>query len=264
MSGVFWQDFPCSETDADAPVLVLLHGWGMHSVVWESFIPVLTPHASVRCIDLPGFGRSAGVPMPTTPEAMVDVLLDVVPASAVWMGWSLGGLLAMVMAARYPQRVSHLMLMAATPCFVQKQDWPCAMPAQEFDVFANAVKDDAALTLKRFLMLQCHGTTSHKQDLRFLQSCLVRQPAPSREALEQGLALLGNNDYRALLSTLSLPVLCLLGEHDALIPASVAPVLLSLLPSSMVRVVSGAAHVPFLSHPQVCRDAVLDLIGTVS
>lgn len=263
MSRIFYQDHPCTGSDVDVPTLVLLHGWGMYSAVWETFIPLLTPHAHVRCVDLPGFGRSAGVPMPTTPEAMVDLLLDVAPAQAVWVGWSLGGLLAMTMAARHPQRVSHLVLMAATPCFVQRDDWPCAMPAREFDVFANAVKEDAALTLKRFLMLQCHGSTSHKQDLRFLQSCMAQQPVSSCEIMGQGLSLLGDNDRRALLSALSLPVLCLLGEHDALVPASVAPALSSLLPLSMVRVVPGAAHVPFLSHPQACRDAVLDLIGTV-
>lgn len=264
MSGIFYQDHSCTGTDAVAPTLVLLHGWGMHSAVWEAFIPLLTPYAHVRCIDLPGSGRSSDMPMPASPEVVADLLLEVAPAQAVWIGWSLGGLLAMTMAARHPQRVSHLVLMAATPCFLQREDWHDAMSARDFGLFAEALQQDVALTLKRFLALQCHGSASHKQDLRFLQSCVAQQPVSSREVMDQALAVLGDNDRRTLLSTLSLPVLCLLGEYDALVPASVAPALSSLLPSSTVRVVPGAAHVPFLSHPQACRDAMLNLIGAVS
>lgn len=263
MNGIFYQDFPCLDA-TDAPVLVLLHGWGMHSAVWESFVPLLTPYAHVRCIDLPGFGRSAAVPIPSTLEMMADALLAVAPAQAVWLGWSLGGLLAMEIASRHPQRVSHLVLMTATPCFVQKNDWACAMPTAEFAAFSDVVQQDALPAMKRFLALQCQGSVSARQDLRILQSCVTRLPAPDGKVLIQGLALLGGHDRRTSLSTLSLPVLFLLGEHDALVPASVASSLSSVLPSSAIVVVKGAAHVPFLSHPQDCRDAVLNLIGVAS
>lgn len=260
MSGICYQDFPCSGA-TEAPVLVLLHGWGMHSGVWEGVLPMLTPHARVRCIDLPGFGRSAGMSMPPSLESTTDILHEVAPAQAVWMGWSLGGLVAMEMASRFPQRVSRLVLVAATPCFVQREDWPCAMPAEDFSFFADSVRQDPASALRRFLALQCQGSVSSRQDLRFLQSCIAQAPAPSGNELEQGLALLQASDRRAAFVTLSSPVLCLLGEHDALVPAGVASALLSLRPSSAVRVVEGAAHVPFLSQPRACADAVLDFIG---
>lgn len=260
MSGIFYQDFLCSGA-TDAPELVILHGWGMHSGVWAAFLPLLTPHARVRCIDLPGFGRSAGMPIPPSLESMMDALQHVAPAQAVWMGWSLGGVLAMEMASRFPQRVSRLVLMAATPCFVQRDDWPCAMPAQEFSAFSDSVRQDAASALKRFLALQCQGSVSSRQDLRFLQSCIAQAAAPSGKALEQGLALLRASDCRADFLALSMPVLCLFGEQDALVPASVASALSSLQPASTVRLIEGAAHVPFLSHPKTCADAVLHFIG---
>ncbi len=263
MSGIFYQDFPCSGA-TDAPVLVLLHGWGMHSGVWEAFLPLLTPHARVRCIDLPGFGRSAGLPVPTSLESMTGVLQDVAPAQSIWVGWSLGGLLAMEMASRFPLQVSRLVLIAATPCFVERDDWPVAMPAQEFSAFAESVRRDAASALTRFLVLQCQGSVSVRQDLRYLQSCMAQGMPASSEALQQGLALLGNSDCRARVSELSVPVLCLLGQKDALVPASVASAPSFLPPSSVVRVVEGAAHAPFLSHPTVCANAVRDFIGARS
>lgn len=263
MSRIFFQDFPCAGR-SEAPVLVLLHGWGMQSAVWETFMPLLTPHVHVRCIDLPGYGRSAAVAMPASLDALADKLLEVAPARAVWLGWSLGGLVAMALAVRQPSRVSHLVLMAATPCFVQRDDWSCAMSQQDFAAFAEALQQDAEAALKRFLALQCHGAVSRKEDLRFLQSCLTQQPVPSVDALVRGLAMLKDNDRRTQMSSLSVPVLYLLGEQDALVPARIAPALSSLLPSSTIRVMEGAAHVPFLSHPQSCADAVADFTGSRS
>lgn len=245
-------------------MLVLVHGWGMQSGVWETFLPWLTPHVRVRCIDLPGHGRSAAVPMPASLDALAELLLAVAPARAAWLGWSLGGLVALKMAARFPPRVSQLVLMAATPCFVQREGWPWAMPAPDFRAFAESLRQDAALALKRFLALQCLGSVSARQDLRLLQACLADLPVVAGEPLQQGLALLGDSDRRARFAALAVPVLCLLGEQDALVPASVAADLSSLLPAAQVRVVPGAAHLPFLSHAQACRQALLDLLGSTS
>lgn len=261
MSGIFYQDFPCAERDKAAPTVVLLHGWGMHADVWASFIPLLTPHVHVRCIDLPGCGRSAGLSLPSTLGALAELMIEVMPAQAILVGWSLGGLLALAVAANHPQRVSYLVLMAATPCFVQRDDWLCAMPLEVFEQFTQDVAQNAEQGLKRFMALQCHGSASHKQDLRFLQACAAQQPMSSDEVLMQSLDFLKENDGRSWLEKLAMPVHVVLGEHDALVPVSAAPALNVLRPSATVSVVSGAAHVPFLSHPQACHDALLHFIG---
>ncbi|MBP8853208.1 MAG: pimeloyl-ACP methyl ester esterase BioH [Moraxellaceae bacterium] len=264
MNRLFFQDFPCTgnaNTNTDAPVLVLLHGWGMHSGVWQDFIPLLTPYTQVRCIDLPGFGRSAAVGVPDSLEDWADAVHEVMQARAVVVGWSLGGLIALMLAARYPQAVSHLVLIAANPCFVQREGWDAAMPAELFTPFAQALQQDRDTTLKRFLALQCRGSVSHKQDLRFLQACAAQPQLPSSSALCQGLALLEKSDLRVLLAAMSLPVLFLLGEQDALVPVSLAQSLPMVLPDVAVQVIPEAAHLPFLSHLQSCSDALLKFIG---
>lgn len=240
--------------------MVLLHGWGMHSGVWQHFIPLLTPHFHVRCIDLPGYGRSAHVAVPDSLETLADLLLTVAPARAVWAGWSLGGLVALAFASRHGCHVSHLALIAATPCFVQREHWQCAMASQDFEAFAASLQQDAAATLKRFLALQCRGSISGKADLRFLQETAGGVPMPTVPALMNGLELLRAGDLRPVLPGLNLPVLCLLGEQDELVPVSAAAAMSTLQASVMVRVIPAAAHVPFVSHPEICRDALLSLV----
>lgn len=258
MSRIFYEDHPCTGKP-EVATLVLLHGWGLHSGVWRDFLPVLTPHFHVRCIDLPGFGRSAAMRVPDSLDSMVAVVMQAAPEKAVWAGWSLGGLVALALAARYPEKVAALALLAATPCFVQRQDWAMAMPADVFAAFSASVQQSPEHALQHFLALQCKGSVSMKRDLRFLQAVSQMESVPSREALLSGLEVLANNDLRAVLASLSVPVLYVLGEQDALVPCAVAETVRQINTACTVELIAGAAHVPFVSHPLQCRNALLGL-----
>lgn len=252
---IFYEQHPCTSAMAGkAPQLVLLHGWGLHSGVWKNFLPWLSAYFQVTCIDLPGFGKSTG----ETPRLeLSEAMLALLPEKAIWMGWSLGGLLALDIAARYPQRVQALSLLAATPCFVQRPDWLTAMPAEVFSDFKNALQEDAAITLQGFLALQCKGSVSMKADLRFLQSVLQAEELPERQALLAGLHCLGEMDLRAQISHLKIPLQVLLGERDVLVPAALEKPLKVLNPALQVTVIAQAAHLPFVSHPQAIVAALL-------
>lgn len=253
------------EGPAGAPELVLLHGWGLHSGVWKNFLPLLTPHFRVTCIDLPGFGKnvSAKNTAAKNGEAVsfsgfFEAALALAPPKAVWLGWSLGGLLALEMAARYPARVQALCMMAATPCFVQRADWQPAMQAIVFSDFSEALQENPLLTLESFLSLQCKGSVSMKSDIRFLHSVLEQGPNLATASLQAGLQVLARGDLRSKLADLKVPVQFLLGENDVLVPAALQRALKIINFDAAVTVLPKAAHVPFLSHPQICRDALLD------
>jgi pimeloyl-[acyl-carrier protein] methyl ester esterase len=62
---------PSLSASADAPDLVLLHGWGMSSEVWRAWLALLRIRCNVILLDLPGFGRS-----PAQPHVSLDELLD--------------------------------------------------------------------------------------------------------------------------------------------------------------------------------------------
>lgn len=230
------------------PELVLLHGWGLHSGVWEKWLPCLTPHFRVTCVDLPGFGGNHG-----SSHHVADffaAVQAVTPARALWAGWSLGGLLALEMASRHPERVQGLFMLAATPCFVQRDGWMTAMSPTVFADFFAALRGNPAMTLQRFLALQCRGSVSMKADIRFLQELMAAAPLPVDAVLQEGLQLLAECDGRRLLAGLQTPVHFLLGENDALVPATLASALHILQAAAGVTVLPAAAHLPFVSQPQ--------------
>ena len=216
--------------------LVLVHGWGMSSGVWQPLLPYLHDDFHVTVID--GF------------EEDITAYLAIAPDSAIWCGWSLGGLLVLNIANQCPERVQAVVTIACNPCFVQHDDWPNAMPLLDFQQFQQGLTDNPSATLKRFIALQCLGSTLHKQDARFLQQQLAAQPLPSLFTLQAGIAVL-EQDYRQQFAQLPLPMLCLLGENDGLVPVAVGEALLALNANVQLSIIADAAHVPFVSHPEI-------------
>jgi pimeloyl-[acyl-carrier protein] methyl ester esterase len=228
--------------------LVLLHGWGMHSGVWDGFAQGLGAHYRLCLIDLPGHGDSPYGGERALAEWSRSCL-QVAPKQATWLGWSLGALLALQAALQEPQRVSAILGLCGTPRFVQTHDWPHAMLKQTLQAFIVASQQDHRKTLERFLSLQLRGGDDSLETLRRLRGLIRTRPEPHPAALEAGLNLLKGVDLRDELAQLVCPSGWLFGERDTLVPAAVALSLNEWLPRAITRVVPDTAHAPFLSHP---------------
>lgn len=239
--------------------VVLLHGWGMHGGVWADFARELADESRVVTPDLPGFGRSrdawqAGAGL----SVIADQLLGALPARATWVGWSLGGLLALTAARRAPDAVDRLVLIGATPRFVQGADWPCAMAGETLRQFADGLERDYRGTLNRFLSLQVGST--ERDLLRRLRAQVLEHGESHPDALRAGLAILEQTDLRGELSAIRAPTLVLHGARDRLVPVAAGEYLARQLPRARLVTLDTAGHVPFLSHPAPCLSAVRDFL----
>jgi pimeloyl-[acyl-carrier protein] methyl ester esterase len=244
-----------TEVRGEGRELVMLHGWGMNSSVWSDFAHELSTDYRVTLIDLPGHGHSPYLGQDSLP-GWAGACLDVAPERAVWLGWSLGSMIALQAAHLTPQRVAGVMVVAGMPRFVQAEDWPHAMAPRTLDLFIQALGDDHSKTLERFLALQMLGSDLAQETLRRLKARLQERPDPHPEALESGLDLLKSADLREALGELACPTAWLYGDRDTLAPAKASTLLSDWLPKVSTEVIPGAAHTPFLSHPAETRRAV--------
>ncbi|MCB5227265.1 pimeloyl-ACP methyl ester esterase BioH [Alishewanella sp. 16-MA] len=230
------------------PTLVLLHGWGLNSGVWQQVKATLSEDYQVVTPDLPGFGKNQRFPSGYAFDDVVTQLAAMIPVQSYLCGWSLGGLLAIAIAARYPNKVARLGLVAASPCFLANANWP-GMQAAVLEQFAQALTQNIALTIQRFLAIQAMGSEHARADIQQLKQAIAAAPLPADEAVHGALRLLTEQDLRQTFSTLSQPVYGCFGRLDSLVPVAVVPELQTLLPKAHCTVLNKASHAPFISHP---------------
>lgn len=237
--------------------LVLLHGWGLNAEVWHCISEELASHFTLHLVDLPGFGRSRGFGAMSLDE-MARQVLDAAPQNAIWLGWSLGGLVASQIALSQPERVKALVTVASSPCFSAQEAWPGIKP-DVLASFQQQLSEDFQRTVERFLALQTMGTETARQDARTLKQTVLSLPMPEVEVLNGGLEILKTVDLREPLAALAMPHLRIYGYLDGLVPRKVVPLLDALWPESESQVIAKAAHAPFISHPVEFCSALIAL-----
>jgi pimeloyl-[acyl-carrier protein] methyl ester esterase len=245
-----------SETCGRGPPLGLLHGWGMNLRVFDALRTQLAQHYTVTALDLPGHGRSPWI-AGLTPAQQLALLAAQLPQDALLVGWSLGGQLALRLAAGGALRVRQLALIACTPRFVRSEDWPHGLPSALLQQFARQLASDPRRTLTDFLSLQVRGSARADIVLSSLQQALLEHGEPHPLALAAGLEQLQHNDLRALARALRVPTVVIAGQYDRVTPCTAAQALADLLPQAQLLALPRAGHAPFLSHGQDVLAALL-------
>lgn len=233
------------ETRGKGPDLVMLHGWGVNSTVFTPLYESLSQYR-VHYVDLPGFGLSQSVEGDI--GAWVDILVQSLPANAIWAGWSLGGLVATQAALSYPSYIKGLITIASSPCFMAREDeaWP-GIPPQVLNQFREQLGQNLPKTIERFLAIQAMGSETAKEDIKQLRDLVLSRPLPDTKALSQGLSMLTKVDLRPQLSALQQPWLRVWGRLDGLVPKRVQP---QMPTGDQIEdaMLAKASHAPFFSH----------------
>lgn len=237
----------------------------MSPVVWSALPETLAAGRERLPLALPGHAGSASPwgPNRVTLPDWADACLAQAPDKAIWLGWSLGGLVALQAARQAPKRVKALILIGCTPRFTQAVDWRLAMAQETFDQFHSNLLADQKATQQRFLTLQTRCSDQAPRVLKQLRQMLKAAPAADPEALRVGLELLRDEDLRGPLPDIRQPALWLLGERDTLVPARVAERITVLHPHARVEVLPGASHAPFLSHSQAVSALINDFLARI-
>lgn len=244
------------EVYGQGKIIVLIHGWAMHTGVWRRFAQQLAQGYQVICLDLPGHGLSETVE-PYTLDKITEALLASMPEHPVdVLGWSLGATVALALTSSYPQRVNSVILLAGNPRFVQEDDWAGMRPELLQD-FANNLQLNYQLTLIRFLALQVNHLPEGKRMLKELKKAVQACDPPTVGVLQSALNILKQTDLREPLGLLTCPVNIIQGDKDPLIPTKVGFDIKGINSDVSLNIIRGAGHVPFLSH----QSQVVDIIN---
>lgn len=244
------------ESVGQGPAILMMHGLGLdHSYLrpWHDELP-----ARVIYYDHRGNGRSTRTaPMDHAAwHADAAALLDHVGESrAIIYGHSYGAWLALGFALRYPERVSRLVLCAASPAFDYTDE-----------VIANAQARDATAAAALLTGLAT-PTDSDAVFARLWREILplyfYGPPRPevlantvfSAAAFARGLECLAGFSAVPRLATLAMPVLVLGGAHDFITPAAQGKRITDAVPHGRFVELAASGHFPFVEEPRAYLDA---------
>jgi pimeloyl-ACP methyl ester carboxylesterase len=254
--------------------LLLLHGLVGSGRNWRRNIGFLSRHASVYALDLFNMGESERVPgLDASLEATADRIAALMDAlglrSADIAAHSHGGAIAMMLAARHPERVRKLILFAPANPF-------CDAGRQLIRFYNTRVGVLFARTVPSLPRL-LHATA-----LARMYGDPARVAAGSLETYTTGLQIPGTVDHvlqivqrwyedmRVLRSALGKlagkPVLFIWGDRDRAVLLPSGRLLQQMMPKSRLVVIPGAGHLPFEELPDLCNQAMGEWLsgGSVS
>jgi len=244
-------------TQGKGTALVLIHGWGLNSGIWQLLINKMIENSLVNdsgenfqviTIDLPGFGLNSKQALtPYTLSNICKKINDVIESPAVFIGWSLGGLITTHFTLHYPKKVLGLITVASSPCFLKNGTWLGIKP-NLFNLFHQQLKQDIDRTIDGFLKLQAMGSPHVRQDIKQIKKLIFEYPQPNEKILAESLALLESADFRKQLVEITKPFLRLYGSNDNLVPKDSIEHVLALAPNSEQHIFLNASHAPFISH----------------
>lgn len=235
----------------DAPVVVLSNSLGATRAMWDPQVPALAERYRVVTYDTRGHGASPAPAGPYTLDDLVDdliALLDRVGAARAHVaGLSLGGMVALRLAAREPERV-HRLAALCTSAKTEPQvylDRAAAARAEGTASFAPAV-------VSRWLTPAY--AAGHPDLVARLEAMVAGCDDEGYAACAEVVAGI---DLRADLARITAPTLVVSGAEDPALPPEHQRLIADGIAGAELRTVSPAAHLANLEQPLQVTGALL-------
>ena len=247
----------CNDGRHAAPTLVFLHGSGVSARYWSEQLRALAGTARVVAVDLPGHGESEEAATPGLAH-YADVTAALVDALGAWpaiaIGHSLGGAVAIALAARRPTDVCGLVLLSACarlPQVSPSAQWlwgslPAALRRVLFFV-----------TAKNMLFAAGASPAAVALGMQELRACRPR-------TLAADVAIARAMDLTAAAAALRVPTLILCGSRDRVTPPALSRHLHATIAGSRLEMVEGAGHMLLIEAPGVVSRAIAAFATSVS
>lgn len=228
-----------------AKKVYLIHGWAANRHIFDDLIPRLPAEWAIQAPDLPGHGQ-APFNGRFDIAAAADALAGQIDEPACLLGWSLGGLVALCLAKRHPEKVRALCLTTSFAKLQAEPGYPEGLSHPALARMVDLFGQDYHKYMKQFLQLQFLYAKDQQPILDKILPDIVNHGTPV--ALQAALDALAAFDARAFLPDIHAPALLIFGGKDSITPPRMGEYLQRHLPQSELHIIEKAAHAPFLTH----------------
>jgi 3-oxoadipate enol-lactonase len=239
------------EGDQTAPPLVLVHSAGADHGMWDRNVPTLQGRFRLIRYDARGHGRSDVPPAPYTLDDLGTDLVAVLDAlgvaSAHVVGASLGGLVALWLAVRHPDRVRGAVFAGAAARFGTPESW---------EERAEAVRRAGTEAVVDLVMSRFFSERFRREEADVVAGFadVLRRQSP--EGYVGTCLALRDADLRGEVSATLAPSLVVVGDEDVSAPPTEAEALRAAIPGARLLMLEGAGHLCTVERPDVFEDIV--------
>jgi pimeloyl-ACP methyl ester carboxylesterase len=247
------------KSEGSGPTMLLIHGYPLSGELFKNNRPTFARDGyRVITVDLRGFGKSTDPgsetgSIATYAQDVLAVMDKLALPKAIIGGMSMGGMIALEMYRRAPERFTALALISTTanPAGQVEQSYWNAIAAK-----AQA-KGSASLVPELMKdMLTGRTTARNPQLVRFLSSLM--EGASKRGAVAAAQALANRPDSLPTLPTINVPTLIVIGQEDTLIPVVFSQKMQQNISGSKLVIIPGASHAAVIESSKTVNRALLN------
>ena len=235
------------------PAVVLLHGFASSIFTWRDVLPELARGHDVVAVDLPNSGGSAirpDLPPAAYPRLVMGLMDRLGLGRASLVGNSLGGGIAVLVAAQHPEHVDRLVLIDSVGYNLAAKERPWVLRAAGVPPVARLLE---ALPVRRAVVTRALRQVFF--DDRLVTADRIDEyvaPLLRPGAVPAGQALLAGSDdmgFPGVVAQVRAPTLVIWGREDRWVPVGDADRFLADIPGARKAVIEGCGHLPQEERP---------------
>lgn len=254
------------EVAGSGPPLVLLHGFTGSAASWASHLDTFAREFTCVTVDLPGHGDTeapadpARYAMERVVEDLVELCTRLGIARAAWLGYSMGGRLALGVGVLAPQVVTALVLEGAAPGLDDPAERAARVASDE--ALATRLEREGLVPFidfwERLPLFATQARLPEERRAILRQQRLLNNPLGLANSL-RGMGQGAQPAFRDRLGAVRAPALLLAGEEDAKFRALAAE-MAAAMPNARAATIPGAGHAAHFEQPGQFDALVLDFL----
>lgn len=236
--------------EGDGPVVLLLHGVGLQADAWLAQIQALSQYFQMIAPDMPGHGQSARLDGPASLAAFSDRAAALLEEPAVVVGHSMGAMIALDLAARFPGKILGV---AALNAIFRRSEAAREAVLRRAEGLGTSGIPDPEPTLIRWFGQKPSGARS---------ACETWLRSVDLESYRTAYGVFAEEDgpSEAALRSLSCPALFMTGGQEPNSTPAMSGAMAALVPKGRGLVIDDAAHMMPMTHSDEVNRALLAFV----
>ncbi|WP_245678293.1 alpha/beta fold hydrolase [Chondromyces crocatus] len=250
---------------AGEKILVFAHGFGANQTAWRRQVEVLSSHYQILLFDHVGHGLSdwsAYSPRRYgTLHGYAMDLLEVLSAAQAervyFVGHSMSGMIGLLAAIAQPQRFEKLILLGASPRYVNEEVYRGGFDPHEIDATYEAMSTNYHAWAAGYAGAMMATPDRPHLAVEFAESLSSIRPDIAQAVIRMIL----ESDHREDLPRLTVPTLVVQSTGDLAVPQHVGRYMAERIPHSTYRTVEASGHFPHISAPEATTQLIHSYLG---